>query len=75
MTTKISSRGTQIDTEQCVEQVENRFDLILIASARARELVRRHKKSGNTAHINPMVTSLLDIQNGKVGREYLKKIN
>lgn len=69
-----SSRGTQINTEQCVSQVENRFDLVLIASARARELMRRHKTAGNTEHINAMVSSLLDIQSGKVGREYLKKV-
>jgi DNA-directed RNA polymerase omega subunit len=74
MKTNSMSRGTQVDNDLCVNNVENRFDLILIASARARELMHRHKVSGNPTQLNAMVTSLLDIQTGKVGREYLKKV-
>ena len=68
------SRGTQINNDECVENVENRFDLILIASARARELANRHKRSGNPGQLNAPVTALLDVQNKKVGREYLKRV-
>ena len=69
------SRGPSIDTEKCVENVGgNRFDLVIAAAARARELERRHRSSESTHQLNSPVTALLDIQEGRVGREYLKRI-
>jgi len=69
------SRGPEVDTEKCVVQAGgNRFDLVLIASVRARELSRRHKASGATTQINAPVGALLDIQAEKIGKEYLKKV-
>jgi DNA-directed RNA polymerase omega subunit len=70
-----TSRGPEIDTEKCTEQVGgNRFDLVLIASARARELSRRHKMSESKVQMNAPVSALLEIQEGKIGREYLRKV-
>ena len=70
------SRGPQVDTEKCVVQAGgNRFDLVLIATVRARELSRRHKAAGLTTQVNSPVSALLDIQEGKMGREYLKKVD
>jgi DNA-directed RNA polymerase subunit omega len=60
-------------SEKAVEQVGNRFDLVLIASVRARELKRGHLPliiSDN----KPAVTALNEIEQGKIGREYLKKV-
>jgi DNA-directed RNA polymerase omega subunit len=75
MKTKTLSRGPEIDTEKCVENVGgNRFDLVLIASARARELSRRHKAAELQTQMNAPVAALLDVQAGTVGREYLKKV-
>jgi DNA-directed RNA polymerase omega subunit len=69
------SRGPSIDTEKCVKNVGgNRFDLVLVAAARSRELARRHKLSESPVNLNAPVSALLDIQSGKVGREYLKKV-
>jgi DNA-directed RNA polymerase omega subunit len=69
------SRGPTVDTQKCVEQAGgNRFDLVLIASVRARELSRRHKAAGHTTQMNSPVGALLDIQEGKIGPEYLKKV-
>jgi DNA-directed RNA polymerase omega subunit len=69
------SRGPTVDTENCVEQAGgNRFDLVLIATVRARELSRRHKAAGLTTQLNSPVSALLDIQEGKIGKEYLKKV-
>jgi hypothetical protein len=46
------SRGPTVDTQKCVEQVGgNRFDLVLIATVRARELSRRHKAAGHTTQV------------------------
>lgn len=70
------SRGSLIDTTQCVNNVENKFDLVLIASARAREIKRQHRENPNAtfAQVHTNVTALLEIQEGKIGREYLKKV-
>ena len=71
---KIASRGPEIDTDLCVENIGNRFDLVLVAAIRTRELARQHKNSGRTEHINAPVTALLEIQNGKVGVDYKKRV-
>jgi DNA-directed RNA polymerase omega subunit len=70
-----ASRGTQIDTEKCVANIgANRFDLVLIAAARAREIKRRNMSSDRREHIFPTVSALLEIQNGEIGRDYLRKV-
>jgi DNA-directed RNA polymerase omega subunit len=75
MKAKTLSRGPTIDTEKCVKNIGgNRFDLVLIATARARELAQRHRQSEATTHPNSPVNALLDIQEGRIGREYLKKV-
>jgi DNA-directed RNA polymerase omega subunit len=69
------SRGTEIDMQKCVQNVgDNRFNLVLIASQRAREISRQNSSSSEFRHQNPVVTALEDIQSGKVGTEYLQKI-
>lgn len=74
---KISdSRGPLIDTQKCLDQIGgNRFELVLIASVRSRELSRRHEDSEKPEHFNAPVSALLDIQEGKITRQYLKKVN
>jgi len=69
------SRGTMIDTEQCVVNVgHNRFNLVLIATARAREIKRQHKESEKREHIFPIITALEEIQDGKIGSDYIRKV-
>ena len=69
------SRGPQIDTEKCVENVGmGRFDLVLIAAARAREIKRHNRDSEKREHVHSNITALLEIQEGKIGREYLAKV-
>jgi DNA-directed RNA polymerase subunit K/omega len=71
---KIDSRTLQLDTEKCVRQVGNyRYDLILIAAERLRELKRQNK--GSTRYYTS-VDALLDIQEGLVDPvEYLAKVD
>jgi DNA-directed RNA polymerase omega subunit len=71
---KTLSRGPSVDTEKCVTHVGGRFDLVLIATARAREIRRQHSASDKREHVHSTVTALLEIQEGKVGREYLKRV-
>jgi len=70
----INSRGSNINTQACVEKVGNRFDLILVAAVRSREISRKYKFDENGASVNAPVTALLEIQDGKVGAEYLRKV-
>ena len=68
------SRGPSIDTDLCVKHVGNRYDLVLIAAVRAREIRRRNVKSRDRKHVHSNITAILDVQSGTVGRDYLKKI-
>ena len=71
----VSSRGPSIDTEKCVELVGgNRFNLVLIAAARAKELQRKHKEDERHDYPHSMVSALLEVQSGLVGAEYLRKV-
>ncbi|NDA79062.1 MAG: DNA-directed RNA polymerase subunit omega [Actinobacteria bacterium] len=61
-------------SQRAAAQIGNKFDMVLIAAARAREL-RRGKRSlliEDTA--TPTVTALQEIENGLIGREYLRKL-
>jgi DNA-directed RNA polymerase subunit omega len=60
-------------SEDAVNQVGNRFDLVLIASQRVKELKRGHKPK-LTTNAGHTVTALQEIEAGLVGREYLKRI-
>ncbi len=65
---------TSRDTSQAaVEMIGNRYDLVLIASIRARELRRGYKPLVETNN-TPIVTALNEIEKGKIGIDYLKKV-
>lgn len=63
----------RITSQEAVEMVGSRFDLVLIASARVRELKRGAMPMTNRPS-GLVVTALREIEEGKVGREYLKKV-
>jgi len=65
--------ATNLDMEKCVGMIGNRFEMILIASERARELNRGYKSKLNTNR-RSISTALHEIQAGLIGREYLSKI-
>ena len=69
----MSESRARYTSEEAVNQVGNRFDLILIASARARELKKGHMPK-ITTKAGPTVTALQEIEKGLVGRDYLKRI-
>jgi len=70
MTTESRVRYT---SQTAVDAVGNRYDLVLIASARVRELANGHKSKIVTNNAR-VVTALIEIEEGLVGREYLKKV-
>ena len=62
----------RITSQIAVQQIGNRYEMILIAARRAREL-----NSGWQPHVkcddNPVVSALREIEEGHVGRDYLLK--
>jgi DNA-directed RNA polymerase subunit K/omega len=62
----IKSRGTDVDVERCRAALDgNQFTLVLLASARARQ-IRADQCARRVYDINnPVVTALLEIQQGK----------
>lgn len=69
------SRGTLIDTQKCVEQSGgNRFNLVIMAAARAREIRRQHSSSQKFEHVHTTVSALLDFQDGTLNGDYMKKV-
>lgn len=70
----IPSRTPLVDIQHCTENAGNKYDMILMASVRAREIARHHKESQLASHALPVVTALLELQEGRYGREYLNKV-
>lgn len=62
-----------VDIEQCVRQAGNKFDLILIASVRAREISRGSSSRTDGRHKNT-VRALEEVQNGAAGRDLLRQV-
>ena len=63
----------RITSEKAVEAIGNRFDLVLIAAMRARELARGHHRLIDSKNGNA-VTALKEIEEDKVGRDYLDRL-
>ena len=63
----------RVTSQKAAEMIGNRFEMILIASARIRELKRGHLPKV-TCDNGPVVTALREIEDGLVGREYFKKV-
>lgn len=63
----------RISSEKAVQQIGNRFDLIIVASHRVRELRRGHKSKVPNKD-GAVVTALNEIEQGLIGRDYLRRI-
>jgi DNA-directed RNA polymerase omega subunit len=76
----IDKLGQEIDVDLALENVGgNRFEMILIAATRAREIesTRRIAQNNNTSlkFRNRIISAALqEVEEGKIGREYLNKV-
>ena len=62
-------------SQEAVDKIGNRFEMVIIAAARVRELKRGHRpKIENPKKAGPMVIALMEIEKGLIGREYLKQV-
>lgn len=62
--------------QEAAKKVGSRYDLVHIAATRARELAieRARTDPAKKELHNSCVTALLEIEQGKIGREYLEKV-
>ena len=63
----------RITVEDCLEQIPNRFQLVLAATYRARMLSQGHAPKVESKN-KPGVTALREIAAGKIGVEMRKKV-
>lgn len=70
MTAKTHSNAG-LTSEEAALRIGNRYDLVLIAARRVRELHRGDTPRVNFSN-NPSVLALLEIEAGEVGRDYLR---
>ena len=63
----------KISSEKAVQMVGNRYDLILIAAIRQRELNKGYKPK-LVGHESNHLLALREIEEGLISRDYLKKI-
>ena len=64
-----SSRTPQIDMQKCIENSgTNKFEMILLAAARAKQIRKKNPDSLEHEHTHAAVTALLEIQNNKLDK-------
>ena len=72
---KKPSRVDELDNDKIVAMSGgNRFNLVIMAAARSREIRRQNKDSQKFEHLHSNVSALLDFQSGECGVDYIKKI-
>jgi DNA-directed RNA polymerase subunit K/omega len=72
MTVRIESRSGQIDTERCVEHAGGRYDLVIAAAQRLREMKRRARETNTYV---TAIDALLEAQTGQINMiDYLAKV-
>lgn len=63
----------RVTVEDCLEKIPNRFELVLCASYRAREIAQGYAPKVD-AKDKPTVVALTEIAAGETGREMLEKV-
>lgn len=63
----------RITSEEASKAIGSKYDLVLIASRRVRELRHGHAPMIADSHRSEIITALREIEQNKIGREYLLK--
>lgn len=64
----------RVTVEDCLESMKNRFELVLVASRRARQLARGHEAHVGWENDKPTVMALREIAGGHVDASVLDEI-
>jgi len=65
----------RITVQDCLERIPNRFQLVLIATKRARQLAMGARTAIEEANDKPTVLALREIADGLVGVEILNDVS
>ncbi|MCC6206959.1 MAG: DNA-directed RNA polymerase subunit omega [Gammaproteobacteria bacterium] len=65
----------RITVEDCLNHIPNRFDLVLVASKRARQLSKGKESTLSWDNDKPTVLALREIAEGAVGFSILKEVS
>lgn len=63
----------RVTVEDCLEKIQNRFELVLCAASRARQISQGYAPKVE-AKDKPTVVALREIAEGETGREMLEKV-
>jgi len=61
----------RVTVEDCLDNVDNRFQLVLVATKRARQLANGKEAMVDWENDKPTVVALREIAGGMIGREIL----
>ena len=64
----------RITVEDCIEKVDNRFELVLLATKRARQIARGATPMVEVENDKPTVIALREIAADKIGPGFLTEI-
>lgn len=65
----------RITVEDCIEKVTNRFELVLLATKRARQITRGSTPLVEVENDKPTVIALREIAEGKIDQASLNEVN
>lgn len=65
----------RITIEDCLKKIPNRFQLTLVATYRARQLAQGGTPMVEENRDKPTVIALRELAQGKIGLEYLNRVN
>ena len=63
----------RITVEDCLDKVENRFQLVLVAAKRARQIALGSKALVDEEHDKPTVIALRELADGKITADEIRK--
>ncbi len=63
----------RVTVEDCIDKINNRFELTLAATYRARQLANGHAAKVDAGRDKPAVVALREIAAGEIGREILDR--
>jgi DNA-directed RNA polymerase subunit omega len=64
----------RVTVEDCLENVDNRFELVMIATKRARQIANGQEPLVEEENDKPTVIALREIAEGKVGPEIMDEV-
>ena len=65
----------RITVDDCLKRIPNRFDMTLVATARARQLAIGSAPMVEPARDKPTVVALRELEQGKIGMDILNPKN